>query len=226
MDIRMEKVRMLVAITERGNGNTITRKMENMGVGCLMRCYGQGTASSEMMDILGLGSSEKDIVIAMGKESAVEDVILEYSDTLRSAGRGGGIMMLLSPTAVGNLTATILSMCTASTPESREVKPMKNEHQHSLILITVNQGYTDQVMQTAKKAGAMGGTILRARLASADKLEQYGDIAAQQEKEVIAILAPVGTAAKIMEEVNKEHGFHTEACGMITALPVDKAYKI
>ena len=103
---------------------------------------------------------------------------------------------------------------------------MANTHKQQLILVTVNQGFTTQVMQTAKKAGATGGTILRARLASAEKLEQYGDIAAQEEKEIIAILAPVGVAAKIMEEVNKEHGFHTEACGMITALPVDKAYKI
>ena len=226
MDIRMEKVRMLVAITERGNGNTITRKMENMGVGCLMRCYGQGTASSEMMDILGLGSSEKDIVIAMGKESAVEDVILEYSDTLRSAGRGGGIMMLLSPTAVGNLTATILSMCTAATPESREVKPMKNEHQHSLILIAVNQGYTDQVMQTAKKAGATGGTIVRARLAGSDTEAVFQGMELQPEREILAILAPDRIRDQVMEDVNREFGLRSEAGGILCSLPVDKAFKI
>ena len=226
MDIRMEKVRMLVAITERGNGNTITRKMENMGVGCLMRCYGQGTASSEMMDILGLGSSEKDIVIAMGKESAVEDVILEYSDTLRSAGRGGGIMMLLSPTAVGNLTATILSMCTASTPESREVKPMKNEHQHSLILIAVNQGYTDPIMQTAKKAGATGGTIVRARLAGNDTDSIFQGIDLHPEREILAILAPDSIRDQVMEDVNREFGLRSEAGGILCALPVDKAFKL
>ena len=226
MDIRMEKVRMLVAITERGNGNTITRKMENMGVGCLMRCYGQGTASSEMMDILGLGSSEKDIVIAMGKESAVEDVILEYSDTLRSAGRGGGIMMLLSPTAVGNLTATILSMRTASTAESREVKPMKNEHQHSLILIAVNQGYTDQVMQTAKKAGATGGTIVRARLAGSDTEAVFQGMELQPEREILAILAPDRIRDQVMEDVNREFGLRSEAGGILCSLPVDKAFKI
>ena len=103
---------------------------------------------------------------------------------------------------------------------------MANTHKQQMILISVNQGFTDQVMQTAKAAGAMGGTILRARLAAAENLEQYGDISAQEEKEIIAILAPAGVASNIMEEVNKAHGFHTEACGMVTALPVDKAYKI
>ena len=226
MDIRVERVRMLVAITERGNGKTLTRKMDTMGVGCLMRCYGQGTASSEMMDILGLGSSEKDIVIAMGKESAVEDVVREYSDTLRSAARGGGIMMLLSPTAVGNLTATILSMCAASTAESREVKPMKNEHQHSLILITVNQGYTDQVMQTARKAGATGGTVVRARLAGGDPETVFQGMELQPEREILAILAPDSIRDQVMEDVNREFGLRSEAGGILCSLPVDKAFKI
>ncbi len=226
MDIRVERVRMLVAITERGNGKTLTRKMDTMGVGCLMRCYGQGTASSEMMDILGLGSSEKDIVIAMGKESAVEDVVREYSDTLRSAARGGGIMMLLSPTAVGNLTATILSMCAASTTESREVKPMKNEHQHSLILIAVNQGYTDQVMQTAKKAGATGGTVVRARLAGSDPETVFQGMELQPEREILAILAPDSIRDQVMEDVNREFGLRSEAGGILCSLPVDKAFKI
>lgn len=226
MDIRVERVRMLVAITERGNGKTLTRKMDTMGVGCLMRCYGQGTASSEMMDILGLGSSEKDIVIAMGKESAVEDVVREYSDTLRSAARGGGIMMLLSPTAVGNLTATILSMRAASTAESREVKLMKNEHQHSLILITVNQGYTDQVMQTARKAGATGGTVVRARLAGSDPETVFQGMELQPEREILAILAPDSIRDQVMEDVNREFGLRSEAGGILCSLPVDKAFKI
>ena len=226
MDIRMEKMRMLVAITERGNGKTITRNMEKMGVGCLMRCYGQGTASSEMMDILGLGSSEKDIVIAMGKESAVEDVVREYSDTLRSAARGSGIMMLLSPTAVGNLAATILSMCASSGAENKEGKPMKNEHQPSLILITMNQGYTDQVMQTAKKAGATGGTVIRARLAGNDDETVFQGMALQPEREILAILAPDSIRDQVMEDVNREFGLRSEAAGILCSLPVDKAFKI
>ena len=138
----------------------------------------------------------------------------------------GGLAMCFELSAINRLTSEIINRSTPDSEGKGVTKRMANTHKQQLILVTVNQGFTGQVMQTAKKAGAMGGTILRARLASADKLEQYGDIAAQEEKEVIAILAPVGTAAKIMEEVNKEHGFHTAACGMITALPVDRAYKI
>lgn len=100
---------------------------------------------------------------------------------------------------------------------------MKSEYQHSLILITVNQGYTDGVMQTAKKAGATGGTVIRARMAGA---EQLLDPQMSEEKEIIAILAPDSVRNQIMEEVNKEYGMRSEAKGVVCSVPVDKALKI
>lgn len=100
---------------------------------------------------------------------------------------------------------------------------MKSEYQHSLILITVNQGYTDGVMQTARKAGATGGTVIRARMAGA---EQLLDPQLSEEKEIIAILAPDSVRNQIMEEVNKEYGMRSEAKGVVCSVPVDKALKI
>jgi hypothetical protein len=102
---------------------------------------------------------------------------------------------------------------------------MKNEHKHQLILITVNQGYTDRVMQTAKKAGATGGTVIRARLAGAERLDQFG-IDLQEEREIVMILAPVNSSSEILEEVNRECGLKTPAGGVVCAVPVEKAFKI
>ena len=42
---------------------------------------------------------------------------------------------------------------------------MEREDNGSLILVMVNQGYTDEVMNTARAAGARGGTIIRSRFA-------------------------------------------------------------
>ena len=134
--------------------------------------------------------------------------------------------MVLSPTAVGNLTATILSMNNTSAQESREVKPMKNEHQHSLILIAVNQGYTDQIMHVAKRAGATGGTIIRARLAGSDTETVFQGMDLHPEREILAILAPDSIRDQVMDNVNKEFGLRSEAGGILCSLPVDKAFKI
>lgn len=220
------RIMMLFTIVGRGKGKKYMDTLTAKGISFHMQMTAHGTAPSEMMDIFGLGNTDKDVVISYATEKACNTYVEELTRNVGASSGYGGLMMCFQLSAINRLTAEIIHRSTSDSEERGGTKKMANTHKQQLILVTVNQGFTGQVMQTAKKAGAMGGTILRARLASADKLEQYGDIAAQQEKEVIAILAPVGTAAKIMEEVNKEHGFHTEACGMITALPVDKAYKI
>ena len=221
----MERTKILVAITERGYGGDLVEWMAKRGAGYQIRLTGRGTASSEMMDILGLGSSEKDVVISLGKQSAIESVAREFTDSMNSLRRGRGIMMLLSPNAMGNLAAAILSM--QNTTGLREGdEPMKNEHKHSLILISVNQGYTEQVMHTARQAGATGGTIVKARLAQDEAAEQFQGMNLQPEKEVIAILAADTIKANVMNAVNAAFGLTSEAQGVVLSLPVDKAFKI
>lgn len=225
MNSGMERIKILAAITERGYGRELVEWMAGRGVGYQLRCRGQGTASSEMMDILGLGSSDKDIVISLGKQSAIEAVAHEFTDNMNTLRRGRGIMMLLSPNAVGNLAASILSMQQGAGLKKGD-EPMKNEHKHSLILISVNQGYTEQVMQVARQAGATGGTIVKARLAAEEAAEQFHGFNLQPEKEIIAILAADTIKSQVMNNVNAEFGLNSEAQGVVFSLPVDKAFKI
>lgn len=102
---------------------------------------------------------------------------------------------------------------------------MSNDRKYHLIVVTVNQGYTDQVMQTARKAGATGGTVIRARLTNPE-MEQFGDVDVQEEKEIVTILASSSISGRIMEDVNREWGLRSEAKGMVCALPVDSAFKV
>ena len=50
---------------------------------------------------------------------------------------------------------------------------MSSENKHTLILISVNQCYTETVLKTARSLGARGGTILRARWSGVKALETY-----------------------------------------------------
>ena len=220
------QIMMLFSIVGRGKGKKYMDMLMSKGMSVHLQMTAHGTAPSEMMDIFGLGNTDKDVIISFATEPSCSAYVEEITENVGEGNGYGGLMMVFRLSAINRLTAEIIHRSTPDSEGNGGTKKMANTHKQQLILVTVNQGFTGQVMQTAKKAGATGGTILRARLASADKLEQYGDIADQQEKEIIAILAPAPVAAKIMEEVNREHGFHTDASGMITALPVDTAYKI
>ncbi len=224
-ETNIRRTQILCAIVERGNGQSLITHLSGLGMGYQLRFTGHGTASSEMMDILGLGSAEKDVVVSMGTEDAVAEAVQRFSDNL-STTRYRGIMMLFSPDAVSRLLAVILNMKKSEDSDRKESVVMKNEHQHSLILVVVNQGYTDQVMQIARRSGATGGTVIRARLAEAEKESQFHGITLQEEKEIVAILAPDSIRNQLMEDVNSECGFRSEAQGVLCAVPVDKAFKI
>ena len=219
-----DRIMMLFSIVTRGNAKKYMDELVSRGMIFHLQLTAHGTAPSEMMDIFGLGSSDKDAVISFAPESLCVSYVKDITKNFGSTGAYGGLMMCFHLSAINRLTAEIASRGKRDGQE-KGGKKMSNTHKQQLILITVNQGFTDQVMATAKKAGAMGGTILRARLASGEQLEQYGDFT-NEEKEIIAILAPVGAAARIMDDVNSEHGFNTDAGSIITALPVEKAYKI
>ena len=49
-------------------------------------------------------------------------------------------------------------------------------------MIIVNQGHTDEVMDTARKAGARGGTVLKARFSGEEGAEHLHGFTLQQEK--------------------------------------------
>ena len=221
-----DPAKMVVSIVERGQGNHICHLWLDCGIPLHHQCIGHGTATSDMLDMLGLGSSEKDVLISIGPRSVVHRTLTELNESLGSAGRGKGkgIVFSLSLNAVSALAAA--TWAAGGKPSGQEEASMKTESKHSLILVTVNQGYTDDVMDTAKKAGATGGTVVRARWAGADHLEQFYGITLQTEKEIVAILAPNDIRGRIMEDINAKHGLKTKAQALLCSLAVDKAFKL
>ncbi len=227
---REQQIMMVLSVIGRGKGKMYRTTLEKHGIPFHLQTVGFGTAPSEMMDIFGLGSNDKDIVISLSPRAMVEPLAAELARSLDTTPRYGGLMMVISLRAINRLSAEILSRSAAEMgdKEKREESAMNSEYKHQMIMISVNQGYTDQVMQTAKGAGATGGTILRARLAGEEKLQQFDapDTAPDEEKEIIIILASETDAARIMSEVNREHGLKTDAKGMTWAVPVERALKI
>ncbi|MBR4284233.1 MAG: P-II family nitrogen regulator, partial [Anaerotignum sp.] len=86
---------------------------------------------------------------------------------------------------------------------------MEDGMENSMILVTVNQGFTEEVMETARKAGARGGTIIHARWAGSESTEEFYGITVQQEKEIIAIISPADKRNGIMEDINSNHCMKT-----------------
>lgn len=221
-----EQIMLVISIIERGKAKLYMDMLGKKDIFFHMQAVGAGTASSEMMDILGLGSNDKDIVISYAPRKNIEILATDLANDLGTGMGFGGLLMILSTSAMSKLTAEVILQRTGSTDLKGDSNAMKSEYQHSLIFINVNPGYTDKVMNSAKKAGATGGTVIRARMANANQTSDMMDMHIQDEKEIIAILAPDTIRNQIMEEINKEFGLRSEAKGVVCSVPVDKAFKI
>ena len=220
------RIMLVFSIIMRGKANKYIANLEKHGMGFHIRANGVGTAPSEMMDIFGLGTNDKDIVITLAPENIINSYCYDMNKEIGASYEYGGLMMCVRLSAISRLGSELVTRASKETDITGGKKKVKSGQKHQLILVSVNQGYTDAVMETARQAGAMGGTVMRARLTDSSMMEQLGDSEVQQEREIITIFAPAGTAIKIMDEVNRNHGVMSDANGIVMALPVDKAYKI
>ncbi len=219
-----ERMMLLLTITRRGDGAKVIETMQKNYVPWHFRLVGQGTAPSEMMDLLGIGSRDKDIIGSLCTRSAAERFAFELeADPMQ--GRGHGILMMIPLGAIGSITEALTRRMTGTVPQQEAESKMKNEYKHSLVLIAVNRGLADEVMGVAKSVGVTGGTVLRANLAENHAGELLG-VTMEEEREVVAILTPDTIRDKVMEEINRAFGLRTDAQAIVCSLSVDKAMRI
>ena len=217
----MEAMKLMISIVERGTGAAMLRLYRSRKVVLHFQCPGTGTATSEIMDILGLGSSEKDVVLSFATEEVAGRLLAELDSDLRGSTGTSGLVFTVPVTGISNLVATLVAHQSKLLKRGNGGIPPMERAENSLILAVCNLGCTDEVMDTAKQAGARGGTVVKARLAGLAELEQAYDMTLTEEKEVVAILAPKTQKKTLMEAINRSAGLTTEARGILFALPVD-----
>ena len=220
-----EPMSLMITVVERGKGTGAIKLYTKNQVYLHTRFSGKGTATSEIMEILGLGSTEKDIIISYATSAAASLLLNKLDNDLRGAVTSGGIAFSIPLTGLSNL---VLATITYKTDLKKGDTKMSGEHkgENSLILITCNQGTSDVVMETAKKAGARGGTVFRARLAGVEELEGSYGLELTPEKEILMIIVPNNIRNAVMESVNQAHGLRSESEAVICSLGVDRFVRL
>lgn len=90
----------------------------------------------------------------------------------------------------------------------------------SLIITIVNRGYSDDVMDAAREAGARGGTVMYAHGAGLNETESFFGISIHPEKELILIVADTDYKNSIMKAIARNVGLDSEGAGITFSLPV------
>lgn len=221
-----EAAKLIVTIVERGQGKAVQRLYAGRQVAWHYHSVGEGTASSELLDVLGLGGAERDVLLSLGSAGAVERLMALLKRDRPEGLQAKGLAFDMPITGLNNIVATALERQGRSMGETGGFAPMEKDADNSLVMLIVNQGHTDDVMNTARAAGARGGTVLRSRHVDEQQMSRFYGITVQEEKEILLIVASGQTRNAIMETVNKKHGLKTPAGAVILSLPLDHVVRL
>lgn len=100
-----KKIKLLVTISDRGNGENIAELFRENNVMYNLIFLGSGTAKSEILDYLGLGRTEKDLVFSIVQEDNVQNILNILNENMNLKEPGNGIAFTIPISSVDSAGA-------------------------------------------------------------------------------------------------------------------------
>lgn len=185
--------------------------------------HAQGTATSDVMDMLGLDGVDKNILMSMMPKFFADEMLKKLRKKLHLGMPNTGIAFtVLMSGGSGHLVQLIENL----EPEEARKFLERNDadmtdNEYSMIMAIVNQGYSEDVMNAARPMGASGGTVFHSRRIGSQEAMKFWKISVQEEREVVIILAQKEDKLAIMKEIGQKCGMQSKAQGVVMSLPVD-----
>lgn len=179
---------------------------------------GHGTAVQSMLDLLGIESTEKRVIMTVANPEKTRKFIKEMRRQVYIGIPGHGIIMAVPIKSVGG--GKTLAYLNNGEQQPARYTPELNDR-YELIVIVANEGRTDQVMNTARAAGATGGTVLHGK-GTGSQNKKFYNVSIAAEKEVILMVAPSDRKAAIMQSVLHHAGPDSDAGAVLFSLPVSE----
>ena len=95
-------LKLLFVIVDKHEGKKVLATLDDLGVRYLLACHGHGTAKSEILKYLGLGETEKDVIIGVGAAAQISTVIQRLDRELHFDHPGHGIAFTIPVNGVSS----------------------------------------------------------------------------------------------------------------------------
>ena len=224
-------LKLLVVITDRNKSKRLMEIYKEEQVGFYFMFNAVGSAHSDILDMLGLTGSEKVVALCLEPEVKLLPLMQSVAQRLEFKKPGKGIAFSVPLSGASSpiqnfFGAEMIQM------QERRTKEMEKETQkeeikaagepiYDLIVAVINEGFSGDLMDAAKAAGAGGGTIIHGRRIGEGEIVKFFGIPIQEEKEIVAILARREEKREIMQAIVDACGVRTEAKGILFSMHAD-----
>ena len=214
----MSLLYLLFAVTDRSRVRDILTVFQEQNTATQLVMLGHGTANSEILDIFGLDSTEKAVLLTVVTDGTWEKIRKTLERRIRIGIPGTGIAFIVPLGSIGGKRE--LMFLTAGQGFEKGEESQLKDTEHALLVVIANQGYSDMVMDAARAAGAGGGTVLHAKGSGMEKAEKFMGISLAVEKDVIFIVTPTSEKNAIMQSIMTDAGVASKAGSIVFSLPV------
>jgi len=198
--------------------NTLTGICDELELPMTVVLRGRGTAVQSMLDILGIESNEKRVVLAIADREKTKELIRQQKRRMFIGVPGHGIVAAVPIKSIGGGKA--LAYLSGGSQNVKYTPELNYDYE--LIVAVCNEGRNDMVMNAARAAGAAGGTVLHGRGTAGREAEKFFGVTIAQEKEVILIVARAEQKSDIMKAIVEKAGPSTEAGTVAFSLPTSE----
>ena len=205
----------IIAVTDADRGEAMNALFREAGLPMILSAPGRGTAKNEHLAIYGLDETPKTVTSSVASTQEAAQLVRAAKRKLFLDIPGNGILLTVPLKSVaGGRTLAYLTndLKTGGMPHM--------EFNHELIVVILNEGYADLVMDAARAAGAGGGTVLHAKGTGSKRGEKFFGVSLADEKDMVYIIAYADEKAAIMRAINENAGPGTKAGAICFSLPV------
>ncbi len=209
----MRETVLSIMITDRDYEEEFAAWHQEKGIPLVLTVLGEGTATTEILDYLGLEASEKAVLLCIMPRSPRLVRQAEKELWLDLPGRGILLTVPLSSICENAAKGYLMRHKEEATMETKEAT-------YELLIVITNQGHTDLVMEAARSAGATGGTTIHAKGIGMDEAQKFFGISIAAERELVFILVRSEKRRAIMKAIMCQAGVQSEAQSVVFSLPV------
>ncbi len=209
---------LMTTIVDRKVINKYLELYRENNLNVMFLSLGFGTAANDILDYLGLESTEKAVAMSVVDTNDWLTTKKQLEKKLKIDAPGGGIAFTIPLSSVGGIK-TLQFLLEKDNYQKEEESTLQNTT-HELIIVIAEQGYTDMIMDAARGAGAYGGTVIHAKGTGQEVAEKFMGVTLAAEKEIIYIVTKTEQKNPIMQAIMQNAGVHTKAKAIAFSLPV------
>lgn len=214
----MGNLYLMTTITDRKVANNYLELYRENDINVMFLSLGFGTAQNEVLDYLGLETTEKAVILSVLEENSWLNIKKQLQKKLKIDAPGGGIAFIIPLSSIGGKKA--LQFLLESQDYKKEEESTLKNTTHDLIVVIAEQGYTNLIMDAAREAGAYGGTVIHAKGTGIEAAEKFMGVSLAAEKEIIYIVTKTEQKNPIMQAIMEHAGLNSKAKAIAFSLPV------